>query len=206
MPPVCRFYLKGNCRYGQNCRFEHPGENAPSSGFSFTKALEDTPISSSPASGFSFTKALESTTPSGFGNSFIGSNQHYNQFQQPQLQHNINFSTPIFGRPPDNLSFPEFSFSNAVNQSSNFGVPQAANTGAGYFNNNNFYQSSLDQQTTLFNADDIDMRQTQEAALQQQQQQQANIQLTEPEIKAFQSDRFHYRQIPVRPPPSSLCH
>ncbi|KAK1828745.1 nucleoporin AMO1 [Podospora conica] len=33
--PVCRFFQQGNCRNGDNCRFEHPGRNAPSTGNRF---------------------------------------------------------------------------------------------------------------------------------------------------------------------------
>ncbi|KAI0887063.1 uncharacterized protein GGS22DRAFT_178998 [Annulohypoxylon maeteangense] len=31
MPPLCKFWQQGYCRNGASCRFDHPGENAPSS-------------------------------------------------------------------------------------------------------------------------------------------------------------------------------
>lgn len=76
MPAVCRFFLKGFCRYGRDCRFAHPGENegptSPSGGgggFSFTKALEKVSTSTAttnlPQQGFSFTRALQFAGNSG---------------------------------------------------------------------------------------------------------------------------------------------
>lgn len=60
MPAVCRFYIKGYCRYGRNCRFEHPGESKDVVGntsFSFKAALNES--SGGATGGFSFTRALE---------------------------------------------------------------------------------------------------------------------------------------------------
>ncbi|KAI1437351.1 hypothetical protein GGR50DRAFT_98104 [Xylaria sp. CBS 124048] len=33
MAPLCKFYQRGDCRNGANCRFEHPGENTGSNSF-----------------------------------------------------------------------------------------------------------------------------------------------------------------------------
>lgn len=183
MPPVCKFFLKGYCRYGRNCRFEHPGENTPASGFSFTKALEDTTITnSSPLQkGFSFTKALESTTNFSDSN-FIG----------VVPSKNVHFSTPIFGgSPPENINFTGFSFAGQANQVTSF------NNSASFFKP---YETTLQQPSNLFNADDIDMRAPLEVI-----EEQVELKLTEAELKAFQSEKFQFRLIPVRPPPDSLC-
>ena len=97
MPAVCRFYLKGYCRYGKNCKFEHPGEENYElpGGFSFTKALEETRNAQrTTVSEFSFTKALLNTNSvSPFYNNTHHQqispfsqpspfNQHFNQQQQ----------------------------------------------------------------------------------------------------------------------------
>lgn len=67
MPAVCRFFLKGNCRYGVNCRYYHPGEHdnesknsQQSQQFSFLAALNKTREQEQPqfTSGFSFTQTF----------------------------------------------------------------------------------------------------------------------------------------------------
>lgn len=69
MAPVCKFFIKGYCKFGDNCRFEHPDEESNSrgkNGFSFLSALNDVSHSQQSAppqtnnlSGFSFTQALQ---------------------------------------------------------------------------------------------------------------------------------------------------
>lgn len=57
MPPVCKFYLRGCCKFGSGCKFDHPGEQTSEiKGFSFNAALNQTTANS-----FSFTRALELT-------------------------------------------------------------------------------------------------------------------------------------------------
>jgi hypothetical protein len=189
MPAVCRFYLKGNCRYGKNCRFEHPGENK-SSGFSFTKALEETETKTN----FSFTKALEETT----------SNPTY-PF--------VNNQQPFYSSTPYNFAGGQqqwqTGFNNSYNQTSIFNQsyqPQYGNfanftfaTSAVAPNQTYQYNSLVPDQTIRPGIDEIDMRLTGES------QSCDNIQLTELELKAYQSDKFQFRLIPIRPPPRSLC-
>lgn len=72
MPPICKFFVKGYCKFGDRCRFEHPGENASMlnsqggrTGFSFVSALNNVDRthraipSNNNTSGFSFTQALQ---------------------------------------------------------------------------------------------------------------------------------------------------
>lgn len=195
MPAVCRFYLKGNCRYGKDCRFEHPGEEK-SAGFSFTKALEETTTSNT---SFSFTKALEETKPQFSPYPFAN--------QQP-----LYSSTPYNFNSGHNQSI---GFNNPYNQSSLFTATYQQQFNSTNALGNTFSFASADQSTLNFNAfnntgsstilpsqrvDEVDMRFGGE-----HQAQSSNVQLTELELKAYQSEKFQFRLIPVRPPPRELC-
>lgn len=64
MPAVCKFFIKGHCRFGSNCKFLHPKPETNKT-FSFTAALNETSQNYSfrapTNSNFSFTQALEQT-------------------------------------------------------------------------------------------------------------------------------------------------
>lgn len=71
MPATCRFFLKGNCRYGANCRYYHPGEHdnnnnnsnnsQNSQQFSFVAAFNEVrkQDQSQFSTGFSFNQAFK---------------------------------------------------------------------------------------------------------------------------------------------------
>jgi len=213
MPPVCRFYLKGFCRYGQNCRFEHPGEgdtHEAQGGFSFTKALEEIGApSSSSLSGFSFTKALQETNQQTLPGNFQPFSNTYNQANPslPYYNHQTYQPTPAAAS--------GFSFSRAltevssINQNITFGQSdlnlfgqQQQNTffQGQTFNQpvhrDNFYQS-LDEHNAQVRHD------ASQHNIDPNQSYQQN--LTELELKAYKGGKFQFRLIPIRPPPEALC-
>lgn len=207
MPAVCRFYLKGNCRYGSSCRFEHPGEQQGSSGgFSFARALEDTPVTSV-NTGFSFTKALHDPNPQspyqgGFNQQPFGSfNQTFGSPVQQTPNRGFNFSSalttnptpfgqPTFGSPPTFGTFGQLSPIQQSQQSTNnlfsstFSPHQAQNQQS--------FNTTAD--TGLRGDFPCDNSKTS----------QQTYDLTELELKAYNSDKFQFRLIPIRPPPESL--
>lgn len=195
MPAVCRFYLKGNCRYGRNCKFEHPGENSTNSssragGFSFTKALEE--VVTGPAEGFSFTKALQETVINShpFDQQYINPDTSY--FRQNQSTHFNNQSDNYFtSNDTYHYNQPQH---NQQQFDNSFSFTQALQT-TGLDQGPSLFRPA----STLFDVDDIDMRGGELTALDSEPQ------LTELELKAYQSDKFIFRLIPIRPPPKHLC-
>ena len=184
MPAVCKFYLKGYCRFGRNCRFEHPGENTPVSGFSFTKAVEET--AASPASGFSFKEALEST------------NLNYQNCTSNPIQAS-QFISPIFYRQPETRGLATgFSFTQAA-ETSNFNSVNNSIVTNNTFSSR-FNQTVAPQVQFHHNPNDVDMQ----GGGPQENLNDESIKLTEPELKAYQADRFQFRLIPVRPPPGNF--
>lgn len=205
MPAVCRFYLKGYCRYGKNCRFEHPGENRSGGDFSFAKALEEETTNTS---SFSFTKALEETTPHHFNQQrqhafqpqqfyqstpyqsiFKNNNQtpFFNtSLQQPQQQH--QFSVTLNN--PTSPTYSNTAYYHHHQQRQKQQIP----FGGGHndiITNFSFAQAAAPANDTLFES-------FTEA--------QPEVQLTELELKAYKDDKFQFRLIPVRPPPANLCY
>lgn len=124
MPSVCRFYLKGYCRYGRNCKFEHPGENSypqqdayttnttNSTSFSFKSALSTIAPTSTlirslnnsgdskagQGGGFSFTRALQATSTTFDANDVDMLDTIY-QPEQVATFSNPTFSDPTFSDP-----------------------------------------------------------------------------------------------------------
>ncbi|OTF77125.1 hypothetical protein BLA29_003293, partial [Euroglyphus maynei] len=94
---VCKFYVQGYCRYGQQCRFDHfdPQRNQPkqnNSGFSFMKTLQQISSNSNQNNASIFTNTNSS-------------------FQQPQS---------FFGQQQQQSSTGgKFSFNKALNQLNN---------------------------------------------------------------------------------------
>lgn len=215
MPAVCKFFLKGYCRYGKNCRFLHPGENdysneeaSATTNFSFKSALnnitqqnsiEDFGPSAKTTSSFSFTRALEATSP-GFNTfSSIGSQSfgipYVNEFEnraisfggpsifQQQHQPTVSPFGPqqTISNPSTNIFGTHYNSSHQVNNFSNSGSFIS-------------YQAPIVTQSNnnLLNPDDIDMSEGKED-------------ISQVELKAYTSDRFEFRKIPIRPPPKALC-
>lgn len=211
MPAVCRFYLKGNCRYGRSCRFEHPGEdnnddynNKSTSKFSFAKALEET---TKPAN-FSFARALEESTynPYPFANNqqqfYTSTPYHFNSGHQQHSHTGFNYphnqsvgpfsQTYHHQQQYHNNSLGNFSFVAALASTNE--DPTLRHNSLNNYASQSFYQDHTNKQCI----DEIDMRPPGE-------QNRDNIDLTEVELKAYQSDKFQFRLIPIRPPPRDLC-
>lgn len=219
MPAVCRFYLKGNCRYGSNCKFEHPGENdyyedevdpaysrqqnqyqqssTPSSGgFSFAKALNQ--ISSTPAQasspssgGFSFIKTLQQTSP---------------QVPQPHLSSHFNSGGFSFTQAIQAHSPPQQNpFNNFTHNFSTNSFNQQSNNSFSSFNNSNTF-NNFSSPTPAFNSfnnsiPEVPMQDNLTTNQQQKVQQQLDIDLVREEILAFEAVKFEFRRIPIRAPP-----
>lgn len=187
MPPVCRYHLKGYCRYGNNCRFEHPSAQhetsySNSTDFSFKAALSEiggsigfpSIIQQRPqptfdtyqsnagnTGGFSFTRTYEA----------IKSN--------PITIDDVDMSADVINQPPPTDLFSTSYFSNRNDISVDAFKPR-------------FASASLDQSR-------------------QQQVTAAKPGFTDPtelddtELKAYQRGAFEFRTIPIKPPPRELC-
>lgn len=207
MPPVCRYFLKGNCRYGSNCRFEHPGEYSngntrPSGagGFSFTKALEEVSTTGPSPQGFSFTRALQ-----GVDNSPPFTQQYHNQAQNSsyfnQNQYS-NYNNSSFGY---DSSLYRQQYNQPSVSPSGFSFNQALTNANTSFNSPPQTLFGPPAPSQLFGTvDDIDMRGSEQAAFELAQEKES--QLTQIELKAYQGDKFTFRLIPIRPPPQHLCY
>lgn len=230
--PVCRFFLKGYCRYGSNCRFDHPGESGyneddkqqTSSNFSFRAALNNSSSNNNIGS-FSFIQALQQgnqnstfsaddvdmseglATYNSQGFSFTqaafsfkqqqshplasifspapSQQQIYQQQQQLYLQQQQQQN---YLQQQQQLHLNTFSETNSFQQHSIVGqVP---------------HQSQHDSNLT-FQHNPIGLTQPQSSIKSSQFTEQQE--LSQEELKAFQSEKFEFRKIPVRPPPKVFC-
>lgn len=206
MPAVCRFYLKGYCRYGQNCRFEHPGENSlssqeqPLTNFSFKTALSNIGFSQlaqpepPSATGFSFTRALQAT-----------SNVDDVDMSEGLLLDTSRYSNPlgsIFGSPANSTQQQQSSFSGFASQTqsiSTFNQPQQVNQ-TSLFHTVNYSQPTDLSSTAITNRNTSSSQKDKENLIFSELQS-----LDQKELKAFENNKFEFRNIPVRPPPKCLC-
>ena len=222
MPAVCRFFIKGHCRYGRNCRFEHLGENDhldnnQSGGFSFARALEETrgPFTQTASTDFSFTQALNLPGPT-LSSTLSG---HYQQ--RPQST-NLGFNQSYqshYNQPATN-----FSFTQALNPTASpFNSPPQPlinPNSFGLFNQGPFSQQQQQQQpqqqfaqqsTSIFGSvapfgQSIAQAPNQSfLKTENKPSEEKHVELTPIELKAYNSDKFEFRLIPVRPPPENLC-
>lgn len=175
MAPVCKFFIKGYCKFGDRCRFEHPGED---------------PISSTAQdrqSGFSFLSALNNV------------NQSQQVYTRDTFSFNANRSQGAFA-PPASAS--SFSFTQALQtvQSRPDDVEMSdlkIETGL------SFSQVPRPEQIVLPPRPNPQIANNQSNPIQQDY---VDIQsLSEEELRCFQSEAFHFRKIPIRPPPKTMC-
>lgn len=182
MPAVCRFFLKGYCRYGRDCRFEHPGESdpPPATNFSFKAALSNIGYVSQPVSqhtsppppppsthtGFSFARALQATI-----------NNDVDMSDDPSEVLNLSRNQPL-----SNPSLTNFHSVLQTNSSLGFNLNSSLSTSS---------QPAQQLQSSSDHSKDLAF---------------SNLDsLTKEELDAFQGDKFEYRKIPVKPPPRILC-
>lgn len=148
MPAVCRFFLKGYCRYGRNCRFEHPGEDDYANDYTTNNYNQQTSVTN-----FSFKTSPDNNSYSTFGNT--QNYQDNNRFNSTNYQQTYNNSTSGFSfrQPvqsysnqnnifnPDDVDMSEgFSFRNQSELGNNFGQ-NTQNTLLQ--NNNNLINSNI---------------------------------------------------------------
>lgn len=222
MPAVCRFYLKGYCRYGRNCRFEHPGEqsgyqntntkindSSVATNFSFTSALREVApnyplLARSPppsATNFSFTQALQSighnvsiaNNDVDMSEGFVPSNRRDNLggfFQAYSVSHQQQFQAPSLFQQPNTFQQQQQKQQQTLNTHFNFGSAQNPLV------NNPSINNLTRQQSQLQTFQQQIVRKLEFSALEE---------LSETELKAYQSEKFEFRSIPIRPPPETLC-
>lgn len=198
---ICRFYQKGNCRYGRNCRFEHPGENDAATTFSFKEAL----IAASPTvSNFSFKQAVNEINQPRAADvdmsetSFYNFNSGYNNFYQQQ---NIIQQQNILQQQQQQLFF-----SQQQQQQQHFQAPQIQQFNP--FTNQPINQEVQNpNQFVLQPSKFVD--QNQQQTLDNQSKEDPDFSnpqdLSQIEVSAFESSKFDYRRIPIKPPPKALC-
>lgn len=196
MPAVCRFYIKGYCRYGRNCRFEHPGESdyaqenssyATTTSFSFKAALNEPGGSTSfspinftrPQSTFSSYQQPSFGCPSGF--SFTRALETIKS--NPVSVDDVDMSADVTSNSTTN--FFNTSYQGDTIGSAPFGVPRHSQ-----------FQSTL----STFGFD-----RAQSAVRETNPNFSRLTDLDEAERKAYEKSVFEFRSIPLKPPPQELC-
>lgn len=213
--PVCRFFKKGYCRYGNSCKFLHPGEN-------------DEPL---PQTGFSFTSALNSLNNSGYINNQYQHQYHQNnsQFQQPVQNTGFSFTKALqdvqqsqigFGQPQQQL----FHQNHTFDQSTLFNSIQPTQV-------NSFIQPHFSQQqqqqpqfggfsfknallsSTIISDQSMEDCSPSIARIEHFGQQDTSINkyysdltdLTDKEKEIFEGDKFEFGSIPINAPARVHC-
>lgn len=214
MPAVCRFYLKGYCRYGNNCRFEHPGETnysteqvttAPTN-FSFKTALSNIGL------GHFTTQQEPQSPPSSTGFSFLRALQASNNVDDVDMSDGVFLNTTniqqanplggIFG----SAAYPSQQHSSftgfATHQFQNQPVLGQTQSEA----QSDFFSSFNINQTKEFSFASVSSLSQASPSTDKKSLIFSDPQtLSKEETEAFQGSKFNFRQIPIRPPPKCLC-
>lgn len=182
MPAVCRFYLKGYCRYGRNCRFEHPGESSYTNdvveeskpSFSFKSALSSIP----------YQQQIFDQTINTFSSQF----QHQPRQQEQSRTHSSGFSfIKALETPRSRVDDVDMLLEETSHQFQSFsGITPKIVT-------NPIAVPVQVQTPAAATAITVSSSHTNQEELNKE------------ELEAFRGDKFTYRKIPIRPPPQNLC-
>lgn len=212
MPAVCRFFLKGYCRYGNNCRFEHPGENdysEPHQSYSNAYGVRDQQT----ATNFSFKSALSNIVPHATS---------FNSNLRESRDEGFSFASAFQSVPAQNtfkavdVDMVEEIIEKAykqqlLQQQQQQQQPQFG----GLFSSSPFQQqqqpSYLQPQQSFLESKDTfgQAPRFQDASSNITTQGKSYFSdpqdLSEAELRAYERDKFEFRKIPIRPPPQTVC-